>query len=87
VQVASLAVVESVGAAGGGGVVSRWLISKAGECEAVWVEQRGREAPWLVVPARRRVSVFDLLMVAEIAAMDDLLAECFDAREDAGGSA
>lgn len=74
-QVTSLAVVERVRSAGRGCVVARGLVSKVGECEAVWVEQRRGEAPWLGVPTRRGVCIFDFLVVAESAVFRDGLAK------------
>ena len=66
-KVASLIVVEGVGAAWGGSVVAGRLVSERCECEAVRVEKRGCESPWLVGPTRRRVLVLDVLGITEMA--------------------
>ena len=67
VQIAGLAVVERVGPARRGRVVAWRLVCEGGECKAVGVEQRGGESPWLVVAARGRVLVFDIVRVARSA--------------------
>lgn len=74
-QVASLAVVQGVSAARRRSVVAGRLIGKRGECEAVGVEERGGEAPWLVVPTRCGIRIFDIFLVAIIAGTQCLLAE------------
>lgn len=65
-EVTSLAVIESVGTAGSRGVVAGWLVSKAGECEAVGVEEGRREAPRFIVPARRWIRILDFFMVTKV---------------------
>jgi hypothetical protein len=62
VQVAGLAVVKRVGATRGRGVVARRLVCERSKGEAVGVEQRRCEPPWLGVGARRWVLVFDVFM-------------------------
>ena len=73
-QVASLAVVEGVSSARSRRVVARWLVSKVGEGEAVGVEEGWGEAPWLVVPARCRVGILDIVLVAKVAGGGELSA-------------
>lgn len=66
-QVAGLAVVERVGATRSRGVVARRLVGKRGKGKAVWVEQRGRKSPGLIVAARSGVLVLDVLMAVGLA--------------------
>ena len=73
-QVASLAVIEGVGAARSGGVVSRRVVGKRGKSEAVGVEKRGRKTPWLVVPAGSWVSILDVLVVGKRPGKEETLA-------------
>lgn len=65
-QVASLAMVEGVSSTRGRSVVSRWLIGEVAEGEAIRVEERWREAPWFVVSARRRISIFDVVLITVV---------------------
>jgi hypothetical protein len=61
-----LAMVERVGAARRRCVVARWLVCERCECEAVGVEQRRGEPPWLGVPPRSRVLVLNIFLVANM---------------------
>jgi len=66
VQVAGLAVVEGVGAAGRGGVVAWRLVCEGGKGEAVGVQERGRKSPGLMAAARRGVLVFEVFLVGDV---------------------
>lgn len=70
--------IEGISSAWGGSVVSRRLISERREGEAIGIEERGREAPWLVIPARCRVGVLDIFMIAEMPRGEDISVLLFE---------
>ena len=61
-EVSSLIVIESIHASRGRSVIPWWLIGKIAERERVWIEERRREAPWLILRFRRRVKILYFFM-------------------------
>lgn len=73
-EIASLIVIQGVRASWGGSVIARRLVGEGGEGERVWIEERGREAPWLMLRSRRRIEILYIFVSqAEVSGLDHLL--------------